>query len=201
MDLKKDYPKILFIIYLVIWGYLAISPSYRGVWIAENTFTVAFALFLILTYRKFKLSNFSYTLIFIFMILHAIGGHYSYTEVPIGDFVRETFGLARNNYDRVVHFLFGFVFFFPIYEFISRKLKVGWGWACLLSFFVLAGMKGIFEIIEYFYVMVMATETMSYNYLGMQGDVWDAQKDMLLGISASVFAWVGVVIKNLFGKK
>ncbi len=200
MDIKKNYPKILLIVYLLIWIYLAISPLYRDVWIDENTFTVVFVLFLILTYKKFRLSNFSYTLIFFFMILHAIGGHYSYTEVPIGNWFRDTFDLTRNHYDRVVHFLFGLIFFFPIYEFISKKLKVSWGWACFLSFFVLAGLKGIFEIIEYFYVIIIDTSTVSSNYLGMQGDIWDAQKDMLLGISASIISLMSIVIKKFFKK-
>ena len=200
MDIKKNYPKILLIVYLLIWIYLAISPLYRDVWIDENTFTVVFVLFLILTYKKFRLSNFSYTLIFFFMILHAIGGHYSYTEVPIGNWFRDTFDLTRNHYDRVVHFLFGLIFFFPIYEFISKKLKVSWGWASFLSFFVLAGLKGIFEIIEYFYVIIIDTSTVSSNYLGMQGDIWDAQKDMLLGISASIISLMSIVIKKFFKK-
>lgn len=196
-SLKRNYPKILLVIYLVIWIVLAISPKYRSVWIDENILTVLFMGLLVLTYRKFRLSNTSYTLLFIFMILHSIGGHYSYSENPLFDSFKEMFGWERNHYDRVVHFLFGVILFIPIYEIINRIFLVPKGWrALIVTFFVIAALKGIFEVIEYGYVAVRNNSLTVTNYLGEQGDSLDAIKDIGLGMVGALISWAIIGIKN-----
>ncbi|PXY71569.1 DUF2238 domain-containing protein [Candidatus Parvarchaeota archaeon] len=198
---RGNYPAILLVVFLVTWVILAVSPNYRSVWIAENILTVLFVGLLILTYKKFRFSNFSYTLFFVFMILHSIGGHYSYTEMPLFDLIQDKFDLSRNHYDRVIHFLFGLMFFIPVYEFISKKLKLKDFWGFFLAFLILIALKGIFEVIEYGHLLITrGSEIIGANYLGMQGDQWDAQKDIFIGILGSIVAWSGVLIKGKLRK-
>jgi len=196
MKWPKNYPKILLTIFTIFWIIIAIAPKYRGVWVAENILTVLLAALLILTYKKFKFSNLSYTLIFIFMILHVIGSYSSYSEMYLFDLIKQWFSLSRNHYDRVVHFLFGLMFYLPTYEFLTRKLKLKGGWAHLMTFLTITSFKGIFEIIEYLYVLVVRTEVFNYAYLGMQGDLWDAQKDTYLGMLGAGIAWFMMWVKN-----
>ena len=198
---KKNYPKILLTIFLVFWIIVAISPLYRGVWIAENILTVLFVSLLITTYPKFKFSNLSYTLLFTFLILHTIGSHYSYSGVPLFNLIRDFFELSRNHYDRVIHFLFGLLFFIPGYEFISKKLKIKGFWAFFLTFLAVVSLQSIFEVIEFAFILITRSEIIGTHYLGMQGDQWDAQKDMALGILGSALAWLGLLLKNPFKKK
>ena len=198
---KENYPKILFVLFLAIWIFLAINPWYRTVWVAENILTVLFVGLLALTYKKFRFSNLSYSLFFILLTLHTIGSHYSYTEMPLFDLIRDWLNLSRNHYDRVVHFLFGILFFIPSYEFISRKLKVKGFWGFLLAFFVVTALKGTYEVIEFIHILVTKEEIIGTHFLGMQGDIWDAQKDLFLGMMGSAIAWFGLWLKNVVKKK
>lgn len=196
---KDNYPKILLVLFFIIWLWLAINPFYRGVWIAENILTVFFIGLLILTYNKFRFSNLSYTLLFLFIILHTIGGHYSYNEMPLFDLIQDKFGLERNHYDRVVHFLFGLMFFLPVYEFVSKKFKIKNFYGFLMVFLVITAFKGIFEVIEYGYLIVTrGNELIGTNYLGMQGDSWDSQKDIFLGMIGSGISWFFMGLRNFF---
>ena len=197
---KKNYPKILLFLFLVFWVFIAISPWYREAWIAENILTVFFVGLLIFTYNKFRFSNLSYTLFFTILVLHTIGSYYTYTEMPLFDLLRDSFGLARNHYDRVVHFLFGILFFIPTYEFISKKFKVKGFWGLFLSFLMIIALKGTFEVFEYLYVILTKSEIIGQHYLGMQGDQWDTQKDIALGMLGSAMAWIGFWIKDLWKK-
>ena len=182
---KKNYPKILLVFFLIIWIWSAISPHYRQAWIAENILTVFLVCLLVITYKKFKFTNLSYTLIFILLTLHTIGSYYSYTEMPLFDLIRDWFELSRNHYDRVIHFLFGVFFFIPVYEFISKKLKIKGFWGLMLAFSFVTALKGIYEVIEYGWLILTRNDIIGTHFLGMQGDQWDAQKDMALGMFGS----------------
>ncbi len=194
--ISERYPLFLALFFLVIWVLLAISPSHRDVWLAENFLTILFFAILVGTYNYFRFSNFTYTLIFLFLVLHSLGGHYSYSEVPLFSSLRDSLDLGRNHYDRLVHFLFGVVFMFPCYEFLKRKLNLSRGKALILAFLVVSALKGIFEVLEWGYHLVWESRTYTENYLGMQGDVWDAQKDMLLGFMGSAVSWLVLWLKE-----
>ncbi|MBU3907308.1 MAG: DUF2238 domain-containing protein [Nanoarchaeota archaeon] len=197
MNIKKNYPKILLIFYMIIWTWAAISPNYRSVWVDENILPVLFVFLLVLTYGKFKFSNFSYTLIFIFLVLHAIGGHYSYSEMPLFESIKENYGLSRNHYDRVVHFLFGVLFFSPVYEILNRIFKVPKGWRCLfVALLTIIGIKASFEIIEYGYVAIRNNSLTITNYLGEQGDSLDAIKDITLGFVGAGISMIILFLKD-----
>jgi putative membrane protein len=158
-----------------------------------------FVLLLIFTYKKFRFSNFSYTLIFAFLTLHAIGGHYSYAEVPLFDWIKEQYELTRNHYDRVVHFLFGVLFFLPFHEIITRIFRVPKGWKSLtITLFIVLSMKEFFEIIEYSYTAVRNNNLTTTNYLGEQGDVFDSIKDVTLGFIGAIISMITISIKKVF---
>ena len=194
MNLKKIKPKdkfplILLGIFLLILIWSSINPHYRSVWFSEHIVTIVILGVLLLTYKKFKFSNSSYAFIFFFLVINTIGSHYSYSEVPLFNLIKETFELSRNHYDRVAHFLYGFLFFFPFQEFISRKLKVKVDWIYLLTLLVVVGTKGLYEILEFASVFLFSKST-SAGFLGMQGDMWDAQKDMFLGTVGAGLSWL-----------
>jgi putative membrane protein len=193
MKKGNKYPKILLAIFIVVWIVLAISPRYRVPWIAENLLTVVFVGFLILTYRKFRFSNLSYTLFFTYLILHTIGAHFTYTEMPLFEWTREW---GRNHFDRFMHFIFGILFFIPAKEFITRKFKIKGFWSYLMAFIVIVAVKGTYEVLEYLHLIVTQKEIIGTHFIGMQGDQWDAQKDMILGMIGSLVAWVGMLIKK-----
>ncbi|MEK6809078.1 MAG: DUF2238 domain-containing protein, partial [Nanoarchaeota archaeon] len=138
---KDRLPAILLAIFAVFWVLVAINPYNRAVWVAENTLTILFIIFLITTYRKFRFSNTSYVLLFSFLVFHTIGSYYTYTNMPLFNLLQNMFDLSRNHYDRLVHFFFGLSFYFPVYEFGTRKLKLkGWG-SYLLPFLVIISFK------------------------------------------------------------
>ncbi len=199
MEIKENYPKILLVLYIIIWIIAAIHPNYRSVWIDENILPVLFVLLLIFTYKKFRFSNLSYTLIFIFLVLHAIGGHYSYTETPFFDLIKQQYGLMRNNYDRFVHFLFGVLFFYPFYEILTEIFKIPKGWRALtISLFIVLSMKAGFEIIEYGYTAVRNNSLTVTNYLGEQRDPLDSIKDVAVGFIGGIISLIITSIKRYF---
>lgn len=196
---KKEFffPILLLVIFGLFWILSAIFPRYREVWLAENILTVAFVLFLILTYRAFRFSNLSYSLLFCFMLLHLIGSYYAYSEVPLFSYLKEILSLSRNHYDRLIHFLFGIIFFVPLQEFCNRKLRLSKGWSYFLAFMIITALKGTYEVIEYGWLLVTRNELIGTAYLGMQGDIWDSQKDIFWGMVGAGMMWMGY----FFGKR
>src|SRR5262245_4975689 len=102
--------------YLLFWILTGIAPVDRRDWLLENFLVVVFTGLLVTTYRRFPLSDVSYVLITIFLTLHSIGAHYTYAQVPAGDWAKAAFHLTRNHYDRVVHFSFGLMLAYPARE-------------------------------------------------------------------------------------
>jgi putative membrane protein len=199
--MKKYYPHILLAIFTIVWLVLAISPSYRDIWFAENILSILLVLGLILTYKKFKFSNFTYTILFFFLVLHTIGAHYTYAEMPLFNMLKSNLALTRNHYDRIVHFLFGLIFFFPIQEILARKLNIKGARSYLLAFLVVFALKGIYEVVEWLYAIIRESHLVDTFFLGAQGDVWDAQKDMAWGAVGALISWVGLGLARLIHKK
>jgi putative membrane protein len=167
--------------YLIAWCVLALSPVDRKDWLLENLLAVSTVAVLILTYRRFAFSDVSYILITVFMILHAIGAHYTYAKVPFGFWMKDAFDLSRNHFDRIVHFAFGFLLAYPAYELFLRAAKVRSGWALFMAAIAVISLSGTFEVVES-WVAQIASPELGDAYLGTQGDIWDAQKDMTLAI-------------------
>lgn len=180
------YQKFLLLTFFVLWILLAIRPTFRQDWLLENILVAIFVPIVILTSRYFRLSNFSYTLITLFLILHIIGAHYTYEKVPFGYSISSWFGATRNHYDRIVHFSFGFLLSYPIREMFLRIASVRGLWGYFLPLDVTLSCSAIFEIFEWTVAAIVNPEA-GLAYLGSQGDIWDAQKDMgLAGLGALI---------------
>ncbi|MEN8170607.1 MAG: DUF2238 domain-containing protein [Pseudomonadota bacterium] len=170
-------PLSLLAIYLMVFGLLAVSPYDRAVWWAENIPVLMVVGALMLISRKYQFSNTSYILMSVFILLHTIGGHYTFERVPF-DWVSEPFGFERNHYDRIAHFSVGF-YAYAIAEVLMVKRLVRSRWiVSLFPIFAIVTVAGAYEIIEWQYA-VYADPQAGIAMLGSQGDIWDAQKDIL----------------------
>ena len=201
--LSTYLPHIFFILYLILFIVCSINPFNRGVWWAENIPVIIPVLLLLLTFKRFKFSNLSYFLMWFFISIHTIGGHYTFELVPF-DFFNEQlsklnmdflFPDGRNNFDRFGHFFVG-VFAYPLAEFTYRKKYISNVFtAILFGVFALGFWGALYEVIETIYAIKEGGES-GAAFLGSQGDIWDAQKDMLLDILGAIsvsiiffFAW------------
>ena len=122
-----------------------------------------------------------------FLLLHAVGAHYTYSEVPLGYWAKETFGLSRNHFDRLVHFSFGLLLLRPAREVLMRVACVRGFWSWCLPMTLVVSLSGLFEIVEAVAAWNVNPE-LGTAYLGTQGDVWDAQKDMSLAVAGAALA-------------
>ena len=177
----------LFGAYLLLWIGLAISPVNRHDWLLENLLTFLTVALLIATYRTFPFSDLSYVLITIFMALHAIGAHYTYEQVPLGFWLKDALELDRNHFDRIVHFAFGLLLAYPIRELFVRTAHVRGYWTYIIPVVILLAFSGFFEIIESWVAQIVSPE-LGDAYLGTQGDIWDAQKDMTAAFCGAVLS-------------
>ena len=196
MNFKLNYPKICLIIFIIVFIFGAINPISRSDWLLESLLSVLLVIILTLTYKKYKISTTSYTLITIFLVIHTIGSHYTYSNVPFLNFLWEMTNSTRNHYDRIVHFLFGFLLYFPIRELIVRKTNLKGFFSYFLPFCAVATASLSYELLEWAATLIFNPE-LGAEYLGIQGDIWDAQKDSLLAISGAILS----ILVNLFKKK
>lgn len=181
------FVKRLLAIYLVCWAYLGIEPLDRADWVLDNLLVFLSVPLLVYTYRHFRFSDTAYLLITIFMLLHAVGAHYSYTFTPFGDWLKETLGLSRNHYDRIVHFSFGLFLGYPLKELLDRIVKVPSNWSYILVPLLIVSFSAIFEYIEATVVELVNPE-LGIVFLGAQGDIWDAQKDIIVSLYGAMLA-------------
>jgi len=195
------YQKILLLVFIAVWIWAAINPSYRHDWLLENYLVFIFVPLILILGKWFRLSNVSYTLITIFMILHVVGSHYTYAEVPFGFTLQEWFGATRNMYDRLVHFTFGFLLAYPIREVFIRISRARGFWAYYLPIDLVLSFSALYEIVEWL-TALNVDPSAGLAFLGSQGDVWDAQKDMLVaGIGAFLAMFIIALINWRFNKK
>ncbi|MGH7599309.1 MAG: DUF2238 domain-containing protein [bacterium] len=183
--------------YLAIWTWAAISPHHRFDWLLENILVFILAGMLVATYRKFPLSDLTYLLITVYMTLHTIGSHYTYSEVPFGYWLKENFAMSRNPFDRIVHFAFGLLMAYPIREIFLRVVNTRGFWTYYLPLDVTMAFSCVYEIIEAAVAWTVSPE-LGDAYLGTQGDIWDAQKDMLLATAGAVIAMIVTAMVRKF---
>ena len=202
-NLLANWPLLLMIgWYVVFWAVMAISPVDRSDWLLENLLVFVGVAFLAGTYHRLPLSNLSYLLITIFMTLHAIGAHYTYEHVPLGYWLRDLLGQNRNHFDRLVHFSCGLLLTYPIREALLRVTKTTTFWAYFLPLTIILSASGFFEILESWVARVVSPK-LGLAYLGTQGDIWDAQKDMNAALVGSLLCLSVVALASMFstGKK
>ncbi len=188
-------PLIIFLLLLLpvlLWS--MILPKDIGVWTAE-AFPVFIAIYILIkTYRDFPLTYFAYISLYIGSFLILVGAHYTYSHVPLFDWIKSVFGLHRNNYDKVGHFFQGFTTAVVVKEyFIRKQLIASKKWINLLTLSFALALSAMYEIIEWLTVMVLilfGSQKDASDFLGAQNYFWDTQTDMFFAlIGAAVAIW------------
>ena len=175
-------PKKLILMSVIFFAVLAWSgfrPHDRLTWFLEVFPALGYFIFLAVFYRKFRFTTLVYFLVLVHSIILMIGGKYTYAEVPLFNWIRDTFHTARNSYDGVGHFAQGFVPALLIREVLLRKtpLKRG-GWLFFIALSICLAISAFYELFDWW--VSLATGSSGDAFLGTQGDVWDTQKDMAL---------------------
>ena len=185
--------KIHFILLLIVFTVLiwsAIKPIGYGIWTMEVLPAVIGLLVVIAIYKKIQLTTLSYLIIAILSIYTFIGGHYTYSEVPLFNWIKDDFHFERNHYDRFGHFLKGLLII-VIRELLLRTSPLSKGkWLTFLSLSVALAIAALYEIIEWLVSVITHGGKASKDFLGTQGDIWDSQWDMSLTLAGSIIALV-----------
>lgn len=187
--ISKYFPHFLLAVYVVECIALGIAPYSRAVWYAENIPIMGIVLFLTILYiRGIRFSNMAYLMMAILPFWHTVGGHYTFERVPF-EWFSNLFGFERNMFDRVGHFTVGF-FAVGLAEYLVVYKKVATKfWAYFTAICFIMALAALYEMIEWQYAVQEGGDA-GAAFLGSQGDIWDAQKDMLmdtLGAFAGVF--------------
>lgn len=186
--------------FFVVFFVLALSPYDRADWALENVLVLGLMIALGISYKRFQFSKASYTLIFSFLMLHEVGAHYTYAKVPYDTFLmtyfnfsfNEYMGWTRNHFDRLVHFSYGLLLAYPAREFYRRVVNVKGFWQYFFPINLVIATSAVFELFEWGAATLFGGD-LGIAYLGTQGDVWDAHKDMLLASVGAVIA-MGVTL-------
>ncbi len=197
-DPARPYRRWLYrctLLFALAVGVSGIHPLYPSDWWLENALAVALVAVLLLTRNAFPFSRLSYTLIFVFLGFHELGAHYTYAEVPYREWFPFLDVTERNHYDRLVHFLFGFLCAYPIREIFLRVVHVRGFWGYYLPLDVTMAFSMLYELIEWGSALVFGGD-LGAAYLGTQGDVWDAQKDMALASLGALIAMLVIAAVN-----
>jgi putative membrane protein len=183
----------LLLFFLLVWCWAAWKPLHPDDWLLENYLVFFWVPVIVGAGRCFRLSDLSCGLITVFMCLHVIGSHYTYAETPFGFTLQAWLGAERNMYDRLVHFCFGLLLAFPIRELLLRYAGLSGFWGYFLPVNVALALASVYEIIEWRAATMVAPE-LGQAFLGTQGDIWDAQKDMALAASGAVVAMLAAAL-------
>jgi putative membrane protein len=207
------YTTTLGLLFLVLFVGLGVNPTSRADWLLENVLTFVFLPILVLTRARFPFSRLSYTLIFLFLCLHSVGAHFTYSQVPYdswfkavtGHSLNALLGWERNHYDRLVHFCYGFFLAYPIREVFLRIANVRGFWGYFLPLLATMSTSMVYELLEWGAAMVFGGD-LGTAYLGTQGDQWDAQRDMSLAtigalIAMTVTASINVWLQRDFARE
>lgn len=199
----ERHAQLLAAIFVVVWIALGIKPWYRQDWILENVLVVVAAWVFVAAYRRRLFSRLSHSLIFAFLCLHEIGAHYTYSEVPYdqwwraltGHSINEAFGWQRNHFDRLAHFLYGLLLAYPIREIFLRIVRVKGFWGYFLPLDLTMSTSLFYELVEWLAASVLGGD-LGQAYLGTQGDIWDAHKDMSLAILGALISMLVTAAVN-----
>ena len=175
------------LLFVVLWIYTLLGTNDLNNWLLENTLV-----FLALGYfysirNRHVFSDLSIGLITLFMCLHVYGSMFTYAENPFGFYLQELFQTERNHYDRIVHFSFGFFLAYPLREMFLSWFHFPRWVAWVMPIELTLSVSGLYELIEWAVADVFFPEQ-GIAYLGTQGDVWDAQKDMFLAVLGAIIA-------------
>jgi putative membrane protein len=181
---------LLFFVGLIV---SAIQPKEYFIWFLEVFPAILGFIIICFTYKKFHFANFTYFLILIHCYILFIGGHYTYAEVPLFNWIREIFDQSRNNYDKLGHFAQGFIPAAIIREiFIRKNVLNKLNWLPFITISICLAISAFYELIEW--LISILTKEEGDSFLGTQGYIWDTQSDML-------FALIGAITMVVFLSK
>lgn len=186
---RSRVPGLCALGFVLAWAVAAIEPRYPRAWMLENIPVFAAIPVALLVHRSGRLSDRAWLQVTAFMLLHVYGAHYTYANTPFGFQLRDLFGLSRNHFDRIAHFAFGLLFLRPMRELLD--LPGSRARALVVSVAMIGAASLLYEQLEWI-TATIADPAAGIAFLGVQGDVWDAQKD---ATCASVGSIVGVVIE------
>lgn len=178
---------LITIVFTIVWANSLIWTSDINNWLLENALTFLFLVVLFLFYKKYQFSDLTYLLIGIYLCLHVYGSKYTYAENPFGYWLQDVFQSERNHYDRIVHFSFGFLLAYPMRELFLKWFQYPKMVAWILPIEITLSISGLYELIEWAVADVFFQEQ-GVAYLGTQGDIWDAQKDIFLAFSGALLS-------------
>jgi len=197
-DSRYTYPMALLAAFTLIFIALGIAPLYRQDWLLENVLVfIALPLFAF-GIRRVRFTNFAYTSLFLFFLLHEVGAHYTYSLVPYdswfesltGHSLNELLGWQRNHYDRAIHFAYGLLIVPVVVELFGQVAAPRGVWRFILPVTFIASHSVIYELVEWAAAWRFGGD-LGTAYLGTQGDEWDSQKDMALALLGAI---LGVLI-------
>ena len=185
--MKRSEPAILLVLTIVALAVSRVGALEPGTWVLE-VFPIFIALpVLVATARRFPLTPLAYRLLFVHALILMVGGHYTYAKVPLGFWVQDAFGLARNHYDRLGHLAQGFVPAMLTREVLLRRSPLQRGkWLAFLVVCVCLALSATYELIEWLTAVLGGSAADAF--LGTQGDVWDTQWDMFMALVGAISA-------------
>ena len=192
---QVSLPVFLLLAFLVIAGLLAIHPLYPRDWALENLIVLVTLPVLVYGYHHLRFSNVSYFALFVLYVAHEVGAHYTYAEVPFdlwtiklfGFSITEFFWFSRNHYDRLVHFLYGFLVTPAVVELLAARTQPRGVWRWILPVSFVLSHAALYELLEWAAALQVGGD-LGQAYLGTQGDPWDAHQDILLALIGSMVA-------------
>jgi putative membrane protein len=158
-------------------------------WALENVAISVGIAMGVISYRRLPLSDLSYLLLFLFLCLHEWGAHYKYSDVPLGEWMKPWLHTQRNDFDKVAHFSFGLLFSYPMQEICIRTLRVTGPWRYYLPVECTLALSAVYEMMEAGMAQILSPQR-GEEFVGMQGDIWDSQEDMLAACIGSIVAMV-----------
>jgi putative membrane protein len=182
---KNNIYKAIAGVFVIIWIAFYITALDKTDWWIENILVFIFIATLAATHKRFLFSDISIVFLFLFLFVHIYGAQAAYTHNAMGEFFRETWELKRNPYDRIVHFSFGFLLAYPAIDLLYNKYAVPQRWVGTITNMGILCLASIFELIEWG-VAEFTTKETGETYVATQGDVWDAQKDIILALIGSM---------------
>jgi putative membrane protein len=169
-------------------------------WWLENATALAFLAVLVTTYRRLPLSDLSYLLILIYLSGHEWGAEYKYSDVPLGEWMKPWLHTTRNHYDRVMHFSYGLLLAYPMQEWFMRVVGVTSRWRYVLPVEMTLSFSACYEMLEALAASILSPER-GEEFVGMQGDIWDSQKDMFMAGLGAVTAMIVIATVRTVRKR
>jgi len=186
---NKLYHIILLSSFVALLILSAIKPHDYFTWFLEVIPAIIGSAILVVVYRKFKFTNLTYSLIWVHALILIVGGHYTYAEVPLFNWLKEVLDLSRNHYDRVGHLAQGFIPAIVAREILLRTSPLRPGkWLFFIVVCICLAISSSYELIEW--GVAELTGSAADAFLGTQGDVWDTQWDMLLAFCGAIISLV-----------